>query len=89
MLLLNGMMYLIPIKKSVHYNVNIRDFMIRSSLSLVPTALAICNRKLECLCVVTENVRIKSAAWDENKVLLYTTSNHIKYTLTNGLVMCM
>ena len=49
-------------------------------------AIAICNRKLECLCTVTENVRIKSAAWDENKVLLYTTSNHIKYTLTNGLV---
>lgn len=46
--------------------------------------LAICNRKLECLCTVTENVRLKSAAWDENKVLLYTTSNHIKYTLTNG-----
>lgn len=27
---------------------------------------------------------MKSAAWDENGVLLYTTSNHIKYCLPNG-----
>ena len=55
------------------------------SLSLsLSVALAICNRKLESLCTITENVRIKSAAWDDNKVLLYTTSNHIKYCLSNG-----
>ncbi|XP_003387772.1 PREDICTED: coatomer subunit alpha-like [Amphimedon queenslandica] len=47
-------------------------------------SLALCNRKLECLCTITENARLKSAAWDDSKVLLYTTSNHIKYCLFNG-----
>jgi coatomer protein complex subunit alpha (xenin) len=46
--------------------------------------IAICTRKLESLCTVHENVRVKSGAWDENGVFIYTTSNHIKYTLTNG-----
>ena len=47
-------------------------------------AMAICNRKLESLCTITENTRLKSAAWDDSHVLIYTTSNHIKYSLTNG-----
>jgi len=46
--------------------------------------IAICSRKLESMCTVHENVRVKSGAWDENGVFIYTTSNHIKYTLTNG-----
>lgn len=46
--------------------------------------VAICNRKLECLCTVHENIRVKSGAWEENGVFVYTTSNHIKYALTNG-----
>ena len=44
----------------------------------------ICNRNLETLCMVNENTRVKSATWDENGVLIYTTSNHIKYAITNG-----
>lgn len=28
--------------------------------------------------------RVKSAAWDDSGVLLYTTLNHIKYCLPNG-----
>ncbi|CAG79756.1 YALI0E19767p [Yarrowia lipolytica CLIB122] len=31
-----------------------------------------------------ETIRIKSACWDDNGVLLYTTLNHLKYTLLNG-----
>ncbi|XP_015755385.1 PREDICTED: coatomer subunit alpha-like [Acropora digitifera] len=46
--------------------------------------VAICNRKLECLCTIHENIRVKSGAWEENGVFVYTTSNHIKYALTNG-----
>ncbi|CAD5114426.1 DgyrCDS3559 [Dimorphilus gyrociliatus] len=46
--------------------------------------VVVCNRKLENLCSIHENVRVKSAAWDENGVLIYTTSNHIKYALHNG-----
>ena len=51
-------------------------------------AIAVCTRKLDSLCTVHENVRVKSGAWDENSVFIYTTSNHIKYTLINGLVHC-
>ena len=36
------------------------------------------------LCVVHETIRVKSAAWDDNSVLIYTTLNHIKYCLPNG-----
>lgn len=46
--------------------------------------IIICNRKLEASATVHENTRVKSAAWDENGVLIYTTSNHIKYALLNG-----
>jgi len=46
--------------------------------------ITICNRKMESLCTIHENVRIKSGAWDDCGVFVYTTSNHIKYTLTNG-----
>ena len=59
-----------------------------SPLSL-SSALAICNRKLQCLCTVNENMRLKSAGWDESGVLIYTTSNHIKYALTNGYGKCL
>jgi hypothetical protein len=27
---------------------------------------------------------VKSGAWDESGVFIYTTSNHIKYALTSG-----
>ncbi|XP_050443859.1 coatomer subunit alpha-like [Adelges cooleyi] len=44
----------------------------------------ICSRKLEILCTIHENSRIKSGAWDECGVFIYTTSNHIKYALPDG-----
>jgi len=44
----------------------------------------ICNKKLETLCSIHENTRVKSATWDDSGVLVYTTSNHIKYAITNG-----
>ena len=31
-----------------------------------------------------ETIRVKSAAWDDTGVLVYTTLNHIKYCLPNG-----
>ncbi|CAF3824980.1 unnamed protein product, partial [Rotaria magnacalcarata] len=46
--------------------------------------LVICNRKLEQLCIIQENVPVKSGAWDDSGVFIYTTSNHIKYALVNG-----
>lgn len=46
--------------------------------------ILICNRKLERLCSITETNRVKSGSWDDSGVFVYTTSNHIKYALTNG-----
>lgn len=34
--------------------------------------------------MIHETIRIKSAAWDANGVLLYSTLNHIKYALPQG-----
>ncbi|XP_066591304.1 coatomer subunit alpha [Prorops nasuta] len=44
----------------------------------------ICNRKMESLCSIHENSRVKSGAWDDSGVFIYTTSNHIKYAINNG-----
>lgn len=46
--------------------------------------ITICNKKLETLCSVQENTRVKSGTWDDQGVFVYTTSNHIKYAITNG-----
>ncbi|XP_063689653.1 coatomer subunit alpha-like [Bolinopsis microptera] len=51
---------------------------------LCKRTIAICNRKLELKATIHESVKIKSAAWNEQGVLIYTTANHIKYTLHNG-----
>eukprot|EP00884_Botryococcus_braunii_P010188 jgi/Botrbrau1/19170/Bobra.0077s0079.1 len=47
-------------------------------------AIMIANKKLGNSCTVHETIRVKSAAWDESGVLVYTTLNHIKYCLPNG-----
>ncbi|XP_027194065.1 coatomer subunit alpha [Dermatophagoides pteronyssinus] len=46
--------------------------------------LTICNRRLEISATITETNKIKSGAWDDLGVFIYTTSNHIKYALYNG-----
>nr|XP_026263782.1 coatomer subunit alpha [Urocitellus parryii] len=51
---------------------------------LAKHAIVICNRKLDALCNIHENIRVKSGAWDESGVFIYTTSNHIKYAVTTG-----
>ncbi|KAK6042602.1 hypothetical protein COOONC_19893, partial [Cooperia oncophora] len=44
--------------------------------------LTLINRK--CYALKQESTRVKSGAWDDDGVFLYTTSNHIKYALTAG-----
>jgi len=44
----------------------------------------ICTRRLESKCSVHENTRVKSGAWTDDGIFIYTTSNHIKYALING-----
>jgi coatomer subunit alpha len=55
---------------------------------LAKHTVTVCNRRLETLCTIRENTRVKSGAWDDCGVFIYTTSNHIKYCITNGLVYC-
>ena len=46
--------------------------------------VTIVTKNLEQVSSLHETIRIKSAAWDDTGVLLYSTLNHIKYTLLNG-----
>lgn len=56
-----------------------------SSVALLSKhAIVIADKKLGNAQTVHETIRVKSAAWDDNGVLLYTTLNHIKYCLPNG-----
>jgi coatomer protein complex subunit alpha (xenin) len=47
-------------------------------------AIVIANKNLVHRCTLHETIRVKSGAWDENGVFIYTTLNHIKYCLPNG-----
>ncbi|KAF2972016.1 hypothetical protein GQX73_g1504 [Xylaria multiplex] len=46
--------------------------------------ITIVTKGLEQVSILHETIRIKSASWDDAGVLLYSTLNHIKYTLMNG-----
>ncbi|RZC55738.1 hypothetical protein C5167_014589 [Papaver somniferum] len=47
-------------------------------------AIVIASKKLVHRCTLHETIRVKSGAWDDNGVFIYTTLNHIKYCLPNG-----
>uniref|UniRef100_A0A7I4FAI8 Coatomer subunit alpha n=1 Tax=Physcomitrium patens TaxID=3218 RepID=A0A7I4FAI8_PHYPA len=47
-------------------------------------AVVVANKKLVHKCTVHETIRVKSGAWDDSGVFIYTTLNHIKYCLPNG-----
>ncbi|CAO1311217.1 unnamed protein product [Diamesa hyperborea] len=51
---------------------------------LAKHTINICNRRLESLCTIQESTRVKSGAWDDSGVFIYTTNNHIKYAILNG-----
>jgi len=46
--------------------------------------VTIVTKTLQQISTLHETIRIKSATWDDAGVLLYSTLNHIKYTLMNG-----
>lgn len=48
--------------------------------------VTIVTKNLEQVSSLHETIRIKSATWDDSGVLIYSTLNHIKYTLLNGYV---
>eukprot|EP00898_Chlorokybus_atmophyticus_P004028 jgi/Chlat1/4626/Chrsp3S05583 len=47
-------------------------------------AIILANKQLQHKCTVHETIRVKSGAWDDYGVFIYTTLNHIKYCLPNG-----
>lgn len=51
---------------------------------LAKHTITIATKDLELVTSMHETIRVKSAAWDDSGVLLYSTLNHIKYTLLNG-----
>lgn len=46
--------------------------------------VTIVTKSLEQVSSLHETIRLKSATWDDAGVLLYSTLNHVKYTLLNG-----
>lgn len=46
--------------------------------------VTIVTKNLELLSSTHETIRVKSCCWDDSGVLLYSTLNHVKYTLLNG-----
>ncbi|XP_019152993.1 PREDICTED: coatomer subunit alpha-2-like [Ipomoea nil] len=47
-------------------------------------SIVIADKKLVNRCTLHETIRVKSGAWDDNGVFIYTTLTHIKYCLPNG-----
>ncbi|KAL8030656.1 hypothetical protein ABFX02_14G299300 [Erythranthe guttata] len=47
-------------------------------------SIIIADKKLAHRCTLHETIRVKSGAWDDNGVFIYTTLTHIKYCLPNG-----
>ncbi|KAI9207062.1 coatomer WD associated region-domain-containing protein [Polychytrium aggregatum] len=47
-------------------------------------SIIIATKSLEQLSVISETIKIKSGAWDENGILVYSTLNHVKYALPQG-----
>ncbi|KAH9623186.1 hypothetical protein KSS87_016868 [Heliosperma pusillum] len=56
----------------------------QSAALLSKHAIVIASKELVHLCTLHETIRVKSGAWDDNGVFIYTTLNHIKYCLPNG-----
>ncbi|KAK5168891.1 uncharacterized protein LTR77_006200 [Saxophila tyrrhenica] len=46
--------------------------------------VTVVDKSLKQVSTLHETIRIKSACWDDAGVLLYSTLNHIKYSLMNG-----
>ncbi|KAG8992071.1 hypothetical protein FRB95_004072 [Tulasnella sp. JGI-2019a] len=46
--------------------------------------ITIANKTLAQSCLIHETIRIKSGAWDDSGVFIYSTLNHIKYALPQG-----
>ncbi|EOO01556.1 putative coatomer subunit protein [Phaeoacremonium minimum UCRPA7] len=83
-------LYDIQQKKSIaEFAVNGVKYAVWSNDGLYAALLSkhnvtIVTKTLEQVSTLHETIRIKSATWDDAGVLLYSTLNHVKYTLLNG-----
>lgn len=83
-------LYDIQHKKSIaNLNVTGVKYVVWSNDGLYAALLSkhnvtIVTKTLEQVSTLHETIRIKSASWDDGGILLYSTLNHIKYTLLNG-----
>ncbi|KAJ1515107.1 hypothetical protein HMI54_012895 [Coelomomyces lativittatus] len=77
----NQILYQLPHVSNVKYVVWSADHSLVALLS--KHVITICQANLEPLCTLHETIRIKSACFDRD-VLVYTTLNHIKFSLSNG-----
>ncbi|KAL7619948.1 hypothetical protein AAE478_010495 [Parahypoxylon ruwenzoriense] len=68
----NGVKYVIWSNDGLH-----AAFLSKHNVTIV-------TKTLEQVSTLHETIRIKSATWDDAGVLLYSTLNHVKYTLMNG-----
>ncbi len=68
-----------PFVKYVIWSSNMENVALLSKHAII-----IANKRLVHTCTVHETIRVKSGAWDESGVFIYTTLNHIKYCLPNG-----
>ena len=48
------------------------------------TEVLLAGKNLEYYHSFHENIRVKSGAWDEHGVFIYSTLSHVKYCLPNG-----
>ncbi|PHH68455.1 hypothetical protein CDD82_545 [Ophiocordyceps australis] len=76
-------------KSTAELSVNGVKYVVWSNDGLYAALLSkhnvtIVTKSLEQVSSLHETIRIKSAAWDDAGVLLYSTLNHVKYTLLNG-----
>jgi len=51
-------------------------------------AITIANKIFSQSSLIHETIRIKSGAWDDSGVFIYSTLNHVKYCLAQGWVGC-
>ena len=47
-------------------------------------AITVANKNFSQYSLIHETIRIKSGAWDDSGVFIYSTLNHIKYCLAQG-----
>ncbi|ODV91171.1 hypothetical protein CANCADRAFT_117644 [Tortispora caseinolytica NRRL Y-17796] len=47
-------------------------------------SITVVDRNLELVAEIHEVIRIKSVAWDDSGILIYTTLNHLRFGLMNG-----